>query len=420
MLVLLISSSFVVLGFASLYIYWGSQCFRLFWFCGEQDAAADYLPKVAVILPLRGNDPFLLNCLEGILTQDYPNYQVRIIVDHESDPAFNEVKSFLLKHNPPQCEVSLLKNRSGNCGLKNESLIQGMESLDASVEVVAWLDADVIPHKFWIRELVQPLENPDVGVASGVRWYAPRSRNPGTLIRYVWNSAAIVQMLTMDIAWGGSIAMSRDVFHSPSLKKLWSQALWEDTCLRMVVSQLGLKMVFVPEATMVNEESTSLKSCYQFITRQLLNTRLYHPSWKFISILGICSALSQITLVTLTILFLFLGSFSSAAFSIAVLLSASVCVGSVIWWLDTLIRQQIRRRGAILGRLPWSTILVLWPTLALYFVALLAATRTRKVYWRGVVYDVASPFNVQIIHYEPYQNVARLQTVLETDNSSIV
>jgi cellulose synthase/poly-beta-1,6-N-acetylglucosamine synthase-like glycosyltransferase len=416
MLELLIISSLVLLVFVSLYFYWGSHCFRLYRSGSDQNVIPTYLPKATVILPLRGNDPFILKCLQGVLTQDYPDYKVIIVVDHETDPVLKVVKDFLSKQNHPHCKVSLLENRSGLCGLKNESLIQGLKSLDASVEVVAWLDADVIPHQSWLCGLVQPLQDPNVGVASGIRWYAPQTRNPGTLIRYIWNSAAVVQMLAMDIAWGGSVAISRAVFESSTLRELWSQALWEDTCLKEAMSRLGLKLVFVPEITMVNEESTSLKSCQQFVTRQLLNIRFYHQSWGFISMLGICSALSQLTLIILTALYLFQEAFSLAAISAAILITASVCVGLVLWRLDMLIRQQVYRRGAMLKQLPWSTIMALCPTLALYFLALLSAMYARKIHWRGVIYEVESPFKVQIVHYEPYQN----NLMSETDLESIV
>ncbi|HBL44173.1 MAG TPA: glycosyl transferase, partial [Planctomycetaceae bacterium] len=59
-------------------------------------------------------------------------------------------------------------------GLKNQSLLQGLSEVSEDVDVVAWLDADVVPHRTWLRDLVQPLQDESVGVASGIRWYAPR------------------------------------------------------------------------------------------------------------------------------------------------------------------------------------------------------------------------------------------------------
>ena len=40
-----------------------------------------YRPKAVVILALRGDDPFLRRCLEGLLAQEYDHYAVRIVGD---------------------------------------------------------------------------------------------------------------------------------------------------------------------------------------------------------------------------------------------------------------------------------------------------------------------------------------------------
>ena len=46
------------------------------------------LPKTAVILCLRGADPFLPNCLRSLLQQNYPQYDLKLIIDSQEDPAF--------------------------------------------------------------------------------------------------------------------------------------------------------------------------------------------------------------------------------------------------------------------------------------------------------------------------------------------
>src|SRR5438445_469746 len=54
-------------------------------------------PNVAVILCLRGVDPSLDGCLHGLLNQDYPRYQVRIVVDCIEDPAWQKVHDTLAR-----------------------------------------------------------------------------------------------------------------------------------------------------------------------------------------------------------------------------------------------------------------------------------------------------------------------------------
>ena len=45
------------------------------------EVAEDRLPKVAVILCLRGVDPFLNECLERLARLDYPRFVLRVMVD---------------------------------------------------------------------------------------------------------------------------------------------------------------------------------------------------------------------------------------------------------------------------------------------------------------------------------------------------
>lgn len=419
MILLAILSSLFLLAAGLTYLYWGSGCIKLYQNIGFQNDESEYNPLVTVILPLRGSDPFLSDCLHGLLNQDYLKYDVKIIIDHSDDPALQVVNDYLKKNSHLHCQVSVLENRTGICGLKNASLIQGLRDLGDEVEVVAWLDADVVPHHSWLGELVRPLQNKNIGVTSGIRWYAPRHSNLGTLVRYIWNSAAVIQMLAMDIAWGGSIAMSKQVFQSPLLLESWSRMIWEDTYLKTLVTNLNLKLVFVPSATMINKEAISWQSCFTFITRQLLNARLYHSNWRFIFGFGIVSSISQLSLMSLFCIFMFQGNFNWAGIIAAVLLFVSACIGAVICRVDSLIRQLVRERGEVMQRLPFSTIGVLWPTLFVYCAALVIAMNTRRIQWRGVIYSAASPFEVQIDHYEPYQHSRHKIEELDMEDASI-
>mgnify|MGYP002625994979 CR=1 FL=1 len=56
------------------------------------------LPKTAVLLSLRGADPFLSRCINGILDQDYPDFHVHIIVDRQDDPAWKVAHQIVADH----------------------------------------------------------------------------------------------------------------------------------------------------------------------------------------------------------------------------------------------------------------------------------------------------------------------------------
>ncbi|QDT94471.1 glycosyltransferase [Gimesia algae] len=412
-------SSLCLIIFAVFYLYWGSHAARLYRGILNQSTDEDYTPVATVILPLRGNDPFLVHCLDGLLNQDYPDYRVKIVVDHVSDPALGFVKQYLRRHPHPQCEVSIRRQESVSCGLKNASLVQAIQTVSADVEVVAWLDADVLPHRRWLRDLVSPLREAEVGIASGIRWYAPQSTNAGTLVRHAWNAAAVLQMLSMDIAWGGSIALSRSVFQDPRLSDTLSKMMWDDTGLKSIANQLNQKLVFAPAATMINAESIAFDSSLQFITRQMVNARFYHSHFWFIATLGFVSALAQTVLVGLGLLFLQQGQQLAAGLVSGVLVFAGAAVAFSIYRLGSRIEQLVRSRGGQFRRHPLKTLGYLWLMPYLFCGCLIAAIRTRTINWRGVIYYAPAPFEVYINHYEPFQKAAPVSVRAELENVSI-
>jgi len=67
------------------------------------------LPKTAVILCLRGADPFLPNCLKALLEQDFPYYDLKIIVDSQDDPAWQVAQDTVANTNATNVQISPLK-----------------------------------------------------------------------------------------------------------------------------------------------------------------------------------------------------------------------------------------------------------------------------------------------------------------------
>lgn len=110
-------------------------------------------PRGAVILCLRGGDPFLRNCVAELLNQDYPNFEVHVIVDHPDDPANAILDELLAETGSERVHVKFLKDPLDTCSLKCSSVVQAVRSLDESVDFIAQLDADTIPHATWLREL---------------------------------------------------------------------------------------------------------------------------------------------------------------------------------------------------------------------------------------------------------------------------
>ena len=55
-------------------------------------------PKVSIILPARNEEEFISKCLDSLIAQDYPNYEI-IVIDDSSDDNTGKIISEYAKKN---------------------------------------------------------------------------------------------------------------------------------------------------------------------------------------------------------------------------------------------------------------------------------------------------------------------------------
>jgi cellulose synthase/poly-beta-1,6-N-acetylglucosamine synthase-like glycosyltransferase len=390
-------------------VYWA---WRLVVLLGAPEAspAAAELPRAAVILALRGPDPSLPACLAGLLAQDYPAYSLHIIVDSRDDPAWDVVQEVLAKGRPAHVtvKVSPLEKPLTMCSLKLSAQLQAVAELETSCQVVALIDADVIPGRTWLRSLVAPLAEPRVGAATGIRWYAPEDAGWGSLVRYLWNAAACTQMLAFRIAWGGSLAFRADVLRSTGLLQQWAHSFSEDTGVGSALRQAGFDLRFVGAATMVNREATDLAGCRSFIQRQLLCVRLHHPRWPIILAANVGIGLAVAAALVLFPVCLLTQAWSAAAWLGGLLQLFILGLVAALLWAELVLRRRAQERGEVLPRAPspLKLLLAVLRAVALHGAGLLAVLRQREVVWRGVTYRLEGRGQVRLVEYRPYRLAA--------------
>jgi hypothetical protein len=363
-------------------------------------------PRAAVVLCLRGADPFLPECLRALLRLDYPRYDVLVVVDSRDDPAWRAVERVLEDQPALNIRVEPLVRRRSTCSLKCSSLAQAVSALEDSHAVVALVDADTIPHATWLRELVGPLADPAVGAATGNRWYMPARPTWGSLIRYLWNAAAVVEMYWHRIPWGGTLALKTKVLRDSDLMDRWTNALCEDTMLPQVLRRQGLRVAFVPSLMMVNRETCGLGSFLGWVRRQLLCARLYHPGWPAVVANGLFSALQLAVAAGMLVLALARRDLAAAAWIGSALACYLAVLVSLLAALEGSVRKIVATRGepvgwcsgrALAGMLPS----LLW-TQIVYPASLISSLRLRNVEWRGIHYRIDGPFQVRLLQYRPH------------------
>jgi hypothetical protein len=373
------------------------------------NVADEELPAAAIVLALRGADPFIEECLHRLSIQEYPRYRVRVVVDHPQDDAMKAVEEWRRTHSESNVVVEFLRDPSPDSTLYCSSLRQAISSLDPEVEVVAFANADTMPHPLWLRSLASPLTLPGVGAVTGHRWYLPTTGMWGSLVRYVQNSSALVVMdqLKLDMLWGGSLAIRRYVFGSPIFMERLREACCEDQAIHETLLANNERVFPSLAVLMVNREECTFGWAYRFLRRQLLWTRLYHPRWNELVLqAGLMAALGAVVPIACA-LALRQEAWTSLVWllvGIGALLAANLFSLSRT---HTVVMKRVRAEQGDVGRLPLrllpKLLLALPLTAYVYSAAVLSARWLRQVEWRGIRYDVTSHRRIRLVAYEPYR-----------------
>jgi cellulose synthase/poly-beta-1,6-N-acetylglucosamine synthase-like glycosyltransferase len=372
------------------------------------------LPKAAVILSLRGSDPFVFRTLQALLKQNYPNYTIFLIIDHQDDPVWDQVNQ-VLEHTPKgKIITTILSNPKTTCGLKCSSLIQVIKDLDSSYRVVAFTDADVITHSTWLRDLVTPLSDPDVGVSTGNRWYIPNGSDWGSLFRYVWNIGSVTQVWLNNLVWGGSMAMRLDVIKRIRLLQAWEVSMGTDSAVASQIKKYGYRVAFANHVMMCNEEQTSFKNFFSWIQRQTfigMSSRplpILIPIHAFfllaIQFLGAFAVWGSLNIQDQTLVYLSLLAWSFYWISSFI----------IIMLLENTIRGINQTNG---GEIQWTnlqTYIKLIPTIIsihiIFPIALVIAMRRHEFEWRGIKYKLDGNGNFAMESYLPYHKLITKKT----------
>jgi cellulose synthase/poly-beta-1,6-N-acetylglucosamine synthase-like glycosyltransferase len=274
---------------------------------------------------------------------------------------------------------------------------------DPSSEVFAFLDTDARPRADWLRSLVAPLGDGLTGASTGYRWFLPARGGLASQLRSVWN-ASIASALGHDtrrnFCWGGSMAVRRETFGRLGMRERWRGTVSDDYALTSALQAEALPIRFVPACLNASVEDCTFGELLEFTTRQLKITRVYAPRlWAFVLVSNLLFVSAFFGGLALTVARAALGL--SFVWPLA-LVSAVFLLG--LWKSFFRLRavalvledEHDRLRAGV-----WAHLL-LWPlTAAVFLYNALAAARSRRIRWRGIVYELKSPTETEIIEPPP-------------------
>jgi len=368
---------------------------------GSNSGSSLYAPFVSVIAPCRGLDQGLRENLAALFAQRYPAYEIVFVTDKDTDASiavFEEIKRQHGDEKHLRTRI-VIAGAATESGQKVHNLRAAIRQTDPLSEAFVFVDTDARPREDWLRSLVAPLADKSVGATTGYRWFVPMKGGFASVLRAVWNASiasALGERVDRNFCWGGSMAIRRETFQKLDMLERWRGTLSDDFALTRALREAKLPIQFVPNCLTASMDDCSLAELFEFTTRQIKITRVYSAQlWKivlFTNLFFVLVFFGGIALVTLR---------ASLGFSYSLPLMFVLCIyalGSAKGYVRlqaialplAAYRAQLRRDA--LAHIFW------WPLAsALYLYNALQAALSRRIEWRGIVYELKSPTETVII-----------------------
>ncbi|QEG34974.1 glycosyltransferase [Bythopirellula goksoeyrii] len=370
------------------------------------------LPNAAIILAARGASPTLNECLTRLAGQDYPRYQVYAVIDHPTDPANAIIQEWSAKNPGTSLEISYLENPLSNAYLKTSAVMQCIGSLPDNVGAVVLADADTLTYPTWLRDLIRPLLVEGVGLVTGNRWYDPTVHSVGGLTRFFYNTLCVPPMYFIRATWGGSLAIKRSLFNTESYHDGIADSFSEEVIFQKLTRHAGLSIEVQPDVMILNQESCSLSAVFNFMKRQLLWTRLYHPGW-----IPLLIGLSLVYIVFTGFLCVGVcGLISGYGRLGGIMLGGLVleiisCQILSEWLHRSISRRALKVQGIEFPKIDWPARCRMLGVLPVSFViisyAMFAAAIAKRVKWSGITYEVIPPDGIHMLEYLTMNEVSK-------------
>jgi ceramide glucosyltransferase len=382
-----------------------------------------FTPKVSIIAPCKGLEPGLEENLRALLRQDYGDYEIILVIASAQDPARSVIDGVIAANQAAlsnaggtapkiaggESQAARLNRRKARVVIaepndsrseKVNNLLWAVNAVAADSQVLVFVDSDALVAGDWLASLVAPLADEQVGAATGFRWYLPESGGFFAALLSAWNGSVATTLgdHSRNFTWGGSTAILKKTFEDLRVRDIWANALSDDYALTNVLQKNGRRIKFVPRCMTLSIADATLRSLLEFTTRQVIITRIYNARLWWTGII------SQV---------LFNGGFFGgliwASVNLAsgrpapviyLLLGLIYCLGSAKGLLRLLAARLMLPQAARLITRLWWIYCLLWPLVSLlYLYNFLKSATTRRILWRGVLYEMRSPEETIVIRH---------------------
>tara|TARA_Y100000310_G_scaffold345788_1_gene469948 strand:+ start:2302 stop:3414 length:1113 start_codon:yes stop_codon:yes gene_type:complete len=115
-------------------------------------------PKISVIIPVYNGERTLRRCLDSVLAQTYPNYEIIVVNNNSTDTTKQLILEYQKNHSAVFYSFEPYRSRGAarNNGIKK-----------ATGEILAMIDSDCISNDCWLSQITAPLRSGDETIVMG-------------------------------------------------------------------------------------------------------------------------------------------------------------------------------------------------------------------------------------------------------------
>lgn len=209
-------------------------------------------PKISVIIPVKNEASKIEQCLEAVCSQSCKPHEVIVVDGHSTDGTVEKASKF-----PVKILYEDYHNRAGGCQV-------GLENAEG--DYIAFIDADCIPDKDWLSNLVREFDDGIAGVSGNLKgigkglWTESINLTmetffSGSLVR-LHSSKRKQYQKNLSVVSDNGMCRRRDILKAGGFNVNLSGG--EDLELRNRLRQLG-RLLYVPDAVVLHDHGRGFK-----------------------------------------------------------------------------------------------------------------------------------------------------------------
>ena len=209
------------------------------------------MDKISVVIPVKNEEEKIEQCLEAVFSQSLKPHEVIVVDGHSTDRTVERARGF---------PVNVVYEDYGTVGGARQ-----VGALSAESEIIAFTDADCIPMKNWLENLVKEFDGGVVGVGGGIRNIGDGLWEKSiafALDSFLGSANSVQDRVFKNKRFVKSISGCNSMYHKEDILKIGGfnvkLSINEETELNKRLGKIG-KLLYTPDAIILHNQDRDLK-----------------------------------------------------------------------------------------------------------------------------------------------------------------